>query len=263
MTLAKINPTKINTPIYQKIPLYEFKSSSYTIADLDKFKVYNQKNNSNCVVYVMKFLAEYYIYKKMKGESSINTNPINISVNSLYYEARINDEIGKSNDYSDTGTTVYGGLYALSKGFTLDSTEQGKSDKEIWTNIINPPLSYFIKQKYNLKLTYGSNLFSVNRKVSDIKYYLHFNLPIVFSIKLNTEYSKFESIGSKIYSPELKISRNYSIHCLIIVGYDESKKSFFCRNSYGTEFGKKGYFYMHYSFLTDTRNLINDMFVII
>lgn len=256
MTLAKINPTKINCSIYQRIPLYTLKSS-YTIADLDKFKVYNQNYNSNCVVYVMKFLAEYYIYKKMKGNPSRNTNPINISVNSLYYEARINDEIGESNDYSDTGTTVYAGLYALSKGFTLESTE------EIWTDIINPPQSYLKKQKYNLNLTYGSNVFSVNRKVTDIKYYLHFNLPIVFSIKLNTEYSKFVSIGSNIYSPELEKSRNYSMHCLIIVGYDDSKKSFFCRNSYGTEFGINGYFYMHYSFLTDTRNLINDMFVII
>jgi C1A family cysteine protease len=285
MTLTKIPPNKI----YQIIPKYTF-DPSYTITDLDLFDIYDQVTHSKCVACVMKFVAEYYDYIYNKNKSITNTpstTKLNISVNSLYYEARINDEIGTSNDYLDMGTTVYAGLYALSNGFTLDSTQPGQTNEEIWTDITSPPPSYKSMQKYNFNLTYGSNVFSVKRDVSDVKFYLHFNLPIIFSIKLNKylfnstkntyilnskgkkiDDNTFASIGSKVYSPITISSGKYWMHCLVIVGYDDSKKAFICRNSYGTNFGEKGYFYMDYSFLNFydekiKKYLIDDMYVII
>jgi hypothetical protein len=294
MPLTKNNPTKKDdklygrdrfyNPIYQKIPKYKF-GPLYIIANLDDFEIINQGPHSDCVACVMKFIAEYYDYNNIK--SIINVKPTtnatptinakkNISIYSLYYEARFNDEIGPSNDYLDMGTTVYAGLYALSNGFTLESSQPGQTDEEIWKNtkipkssyVLEPAKDYSLKPRYKLDLTYGTNLFSVKRIISDVKYYLYFNLPIVFSLKFNTLDKSFESLGSDVYKPKPLNSKYYAIHCLIIVGYDDNKNAFLCRNSYGKNYGINGYFYMDYSFLTYKDNtikefLMDDMFVII
>ncbi len=42
-------------------------------------------------------------------------------------------------------------------------------------------------------------------------------------------------------------------HAVICCGYDDAKRVWICRNSWGTGWGDKGYFYMPYSFLTNRR----------
>jgi C1A family cysteine protease len=42
-------------------------------------------------------------------------------------------------------------------------------------------------------------------------------------------------------------------HCTNIVGYDDSKQWFICANSWGTGWGDKGYFYMPYAYITNSR----------
>lgn len=37
-------------------------------------------------------------------------------------------------------------------------------------------------------------------------------------------------------------------HAITIVGYDNDKKIFICRNSYGEQWGDRGYFYMPYDY---------------
>lgn len=38
-------------------------------------------------------------------------------------------------------------------------------------------------------------------------------------------------------------------HCVMAVGFDESKQSFIIRNSWGDNWGLYGYFYMPYAFV--------------
>jgi C1A family cysteine protease len=45
------------------------------------------------------------------------------------------------------------------------------------------------------------------------------------------------------------------------VGYDDSKQQFIIRKSWGTSWGKKGYFRMPYAYLTDP-NLADDFWTI-
>ena len=45
------------------------------------------------------------------------------------------------------------------------------------------------------------------------------------------------------------------------VGYDEAKQCFVIRNSWGTGWGDKGYFYLPYGFITDS-NLSDDFWCI-
>lgn len=50
-------------------------------------------------------------------------------------------------------------------------------------------------------------------------------------------------------------------HAITIVGYDDSKNSFYARNSWGLNWGLKGYFYIPYSYLSNP-NLASDAWTI-
>ena len=41
-------------------------------------------------------------------------------------------------------------------------------------------------------------------------------------------------------------------HAVMCVGYDDKKESFIILNSWGTNWGDNGYFYMPYKFITKT-----------
>ena len=50
-------------------------------------------------------------------------------------------------------------------------------------------------------------------------------------------------------------------HAIMAVGYDDDKKVFIIRNSWGVEWGDKGYFYMPYEFILN-KDLCSDFWVI-
>jgi C1A family cysteine protease len=50
-------------------------------------------------------------------------------------------------------------------------------------------------------------------------------------------------------------------HAVMCVGYDDSTKRVLVRNSWGTDWGIKGYFTMPYDYISDN-NLANDLWTI-
>ena len=76
--------------------------------------------------------------------------------------------------------------------------------------------------------------------------------PVVFGFDV---YASFESIGTDgVYAP----SGGYQGgHCVCAVGYDDELKLIIVRNSWGTDWGDKGYFYMPYAVFTNT-NMTTD-----
>jgi hypothetical protein len=274
--LSRIEPAD---DIFQKVPqiIPEYKFGPVRdLPDLDKFPIYNQSSHSDCVAFGIKFITEYYLYKKTKLL-------YNISPFSLYHESRNNDKI-TTNDNSDGGTFVYTGIYAISNGVYAETSPFGELEilnqshqsavtqllkiDSTWSDILTPPPNYLTLSKHYLNLTYGKNLFRIKRLINDIKYYLNFNLPIVFSLKIDADFYK---IKSNVYKPKPihpDSQGKIIMHCLVITGYDDTLSAFKCRNSYDTSWGVNGYFYMDYQMLTyydigiDDYH-INDMYIIV
>ena len=77
-------------------------------------------------------------------------------------------------------------------------------------------------------------------------------------------YASFESQAvakSGIMPMPEKKEKDLGGHAVLIVGYDRTKKMFIVRNSWGAEWGDKGYFYMPYEYALDP-NLCDDFWAI-
>lgn len=53
--------------------------------------------------------------------------------------------------------------------------------------------------------------------------------------------------------PNTQNERLLGGHAILVMGYDDRKKSFLCRNSWGTSWGLKGDFYLPYAYATNRR----------
>ena len=61
--------------------------------------------------------------------------------------------------------------------------------------------------------------------------------------------------------PNTKRERLLGGHAVLLVGYDKIKKVFIARNSWGTNWGDKGYFYMPFNVVTNT-SMSSDFWII-
>lgn len=61
--------------------------------------------------------------------------------------------------------------------------------------------------------------------------------------------------------PDTRKEKLLGGHAILILGYDDRKKCFFCRNSWGTSWGLKGDFYLPYAYATN-RKLSFDAWVL-
>jgi C1A family cysteine protease len=105
---------------------------------------------------------------------------------------------------------------------------------------------------------------SYHRIVHDIDHMkgcLAEGFPFVFGF---TVYDEFESDAVaktgklNLPGPKEEVQGGHAVMC---VGYDDNTQRFLVRNSWGTDWGMKGYFTMPYEYLTN-RNLADDFWTI-
>ena len=78
-------------------------------------------------------------------------------------------------------------------------------------------------------------------------------------------YSSFESIvvtkTGNVPMPNTKKERFLGGHAVTCVGYDDAKSVWIMKNSWGSNWGDKGYFYLPYLYLVDS-SLSSDLWTI-
>ena len=125
----------------------------------------------------------------------------------------------------------------------------------------SPPVTQPPQSCYNEAVNYRAVTYqSVDQSLGQLRGALASGYPFVFGFSVYASWYNADPLPTKIPLP----SGNDSLisgHALMAVGYDDSTSLFTLHNSWGTDVGDSGYFYMPYSYVTDT-NLASDFWVI-
>jgi len=167
----------------------------------------------------------------------------------VYYNERALE--GTANE--DSGAFLRDGIKTLVK--------KGVCPEEEWPYIISqfaakPPAACYRHAEDHQVLSYHRIL-----TLTEMRMCLAEGYPFVFGF---TVYEGFESDQvaktGQVNMPKPN-ERDVSGHAVMAAGYDDAKRRFLIRNSWGTNWGLKGYFTMPYDYLAD-RNLSDDFWTI-
>lgn len=177
-----------------------------------------------------------------------NRNPNDVSRLFIYYFERV---LLGTVDY-DSGAYIRDGIKATNK--------YGASLEYLWPYII----SRFKVKPNDVAVADGAN-----RKV--VRYEriidhagclnaLNNGYPIIIGFYL---YESFYKIGKDGIMPMPNTNKEMLLggHAVLLVGYDLETKRYTARNSWGTEWGDKGYFYMPFEVI-ENRNMSDDFWII-
>lgn len=160
----------------------------------------------------------------------------------IYY----NERVLEGHVSVDSGAQIRDGVKSIAT--------QGVCDEKLWPYLITkfavkPKKSLFTSALKNLALQYTR---LNNTAINELKSCLAAGSPFVFGF---TVYDSFESdiVAQTGIVPMPAASEHVKGgHAVMAVGYDDSKKAFIVRNSWGVNWGLNGYFYMPYAYITST-----------
>jgi C1A family cysteine protease len=166
-----------------------------------------------------------------RGEARVALSPL-----FLYYETRK----VRGNIEQDTGATITDAMKAIAIA--------GDAPEAAWPydtmKFDQQPPAEAAKAAARYKLTTGVQL----KGLEDMKKALAKGQPVVFGMVL---FNTFQNIGPDGMLPMPQVGDVFvGGHAVEVVGYDNQKKVLIIKNSYGTEFGDHGYFYMPYAYVT-------------
>jgi len=167
----------------------------------------------------------------------------------VYYNERVIEHSTKH----DAGAMLRDGIKSLAK--------QGVCPESIWPYAVRkfavrPPAACYTQGKMHTISSYHRLA-----GTDEMRACLADGFPFVFGF---TVYESFESDAvAKSGVLNLPKAKESAIggHAVCAVGYDDVAQRFIVRNSWGTDWGKHGYFTMPYAYLAD-RNLSDDFWTV-
>jgi len=168
----------------------------------------------------------------------------------IYYSERVMEGTVDS----DSGAQIRDGIKSVAT--------QGAPPERLWPYEIDkfrdaPSAAAQAAAKADLVILYQRLLQDLNT----MRGCLASGYPFVFGF---TVYQSFESATvAKTGVLEMPASKEKTIggHAVMAVGYDDNKRTFLIRNSWGPKWGKKGYFTIPYAYLTSNQ-LASDFWTI-
>ena len=209
--------------------------------------IYNQQNTNACVGFAtVGGLGEYLMRKKgvktafsprflwnmgRKLEKSLDQN-----VGMYFTDAvKVIDAYGM---LPEEDLPFNEKLFAYNPKPTQEELDQQKKD------LTEVPTSKMIQEAKKYKVSQGwVNINSVHA----MKKALSKGFPVVFGVNIYDSFYKTTANGVVAVPKATEV--NHGGHAIVAVGYDNSKRQLIIRNSWGTQWGDKGYAYLPYDFL--------------
>ncbi|CAF4106525.1 unnamed protein product [Adineta steineri] len=182
--------------------------------------------------------AYEYLNKKAHG-----TN-VDVSRLFIYYNSRV--KANYSSTISDTGCSMTDTIEALEEfGTCLESLWPYDSSR-----VNTKPNDNVYQQASSHKI---SQALQVNIDLNEMKSCLAQGFPFAFGLSLYTSFDKAAKTGVVPMPDSSDASRESDgNHALLAVGYSDESQAFIVRNSWGEDWGEKGYCYIPYDYLTNT-----------
>jgi C1A family cysteine protease len=205
---------------------------------------YDQKSIGSCTAQAVAAILEYSEKKQNKE------NPCTPSRLFIYYNERVLE--GTVN--YDTGATIRSGIKTIA---TLGYCEEILWPYNIKSFKTKPALAAYTDAKQCIVSSYER----VPQTEWAVKSVLAEGHPVAFGFAVYDYFESPSMAASGILPLPGAGERQLGGHAVVLCGYDDSKKRFLVRNSWGTKWGQKGYFWMDYQYVLNI-NLSDDFWVV-
>ncbi|MDB6143316.1 MAG: peptidase [Pseudomonas sp.] len=168
----------------------------------------------------------------------------------IYYNERVIEHTVNS----DSGAMIRDGIKSVGT--------QGDCPETDWPYDIakfaaKPPAKSYTHAKKYKAVEYQR----VAQNLNQMKGCLFAGFPFVFGFTVYDSFEGAQVAKTGVVPMPAPSEKVLGGHCVVAVGYDDSKQSFIVRNSWGTTWGLQGYCTMPYSYLMDP-NLSSDFWTI-
>ncbi|CAF1092819.1 unnamed protein product [Adineta steineri] len=205
-------------------------------------KIEDQGQCNSCVGNALAGAYEFLI-KKRTGKT------VDVSRLFIYYNSRREDGLQEYN-MADQGTFIRSAIEALKK--------QGCCKENLYkydVKAVNAkPSSHCYEEARKYPIT---DAMSLRLDLNEMKTCLAEGYPFAFGLYVYQSFMQFATLN-KGYIPMPKsheISRGG--HAMLAAGYSDEKQCFIVRNSFGEDWGDKGYCYIPYAYMCDSRKCVD------
>jgi len=234
------------------ITVYTSPLNSDTIPGYVDFRDYmspveNQKSLKSCAANAVVSCCEYF-YNRATNEFK------DLSRLFVYYNARFKS----STHDQDSGSAIFDCIESLMVN------ESGLCAESVWPYNENSVNARPANKAYEEgKKFQALEVCNVETNLDSLRGCLAEGYPVVFGLKL---FNSFQNVGGKGIVP-MPISDEMShdkhgLHAMLCVGYSDIDRYFIVKNSWGNEWGDKGYCYIPYEYLCNKDLNINTSFII-
>ncbi len=190
--------------------------------------VANQGELGSCTGFaIVKGLREFLLIRDKKP--LVKLSPLFMYYNERKLEGRINE---------DSGARISTGMKLLKDIGTATDTE--------WPYVVESFKDSPTREAFSSASDFRVKDIKRLEGLRDIKYALAKKNPVALGIVVLK--SVFTPVNGKVALPNLK-EQIFGGHAVFCVGYDDNEKVLIIKNSWGTNWGDKGYFYLPYEYV--------------
>lgn len=205
--------------------------------------VYDQGSLGSCTGNAIAADCEFDMMKQ--GQKSFTPSRLGI----YYLERKLEGSINR-----DTGATIRDGIKVVAKYGVWPETMQPYIVDQYRRA---PSRTMLLEGQKHQALVYER----IDGSLNQIKTRLASGYPFVFGFSVYPQFQSQEAAKSGMVAMPTGLDAPLGGHAVLGVGYDDSKQCIIVRNSWGANWGLKGYFYMPYAYISNP-NLASDMWAI-